>query len=659
MRSPFEITKAVDLEDPEIESTYISFRRRERSIVDPASAMPQFLTGVKGGGRTHLMRHYSYPLQKARARTRPLTQIQEDGYLGVYFRCSGLNGSRFTGKGQPADTWSGVFAYYMDLWITELLVTTLQDLGGNVEWAREEEARLADVISRLLQLPELTATELETPFTFVRTRLAQVRAELDWAVNNAAHTGKLQPNIRSNPGDLIFQTCRAAGHLPGLEGIRITFLADEYENLDLEQQVYFNTLIREKEAPASFLVGGRRWGLRTHRTLSAGEENKKGSEYELHTIETIYARNKKAYEQFCRDMILVRMRAFGLNHDQATAWIDRLSFDEDDRFLNGRLQKVLEKYAPDERPHLVRLRASITKTQTTAIARKVAESLSFPDHPLVEKLAILRFYQLWAGGQSPSVELAQSARQWVSPLIDGGETTALSNFFTQRKSDAVAQIYRDADRKSTYAGFRQLVGMSGYLPRSLLMILKYVSHWADFNGENVFEGSAPISERALSEGVRDAARWYLSDATPLGTDGVQCHTAVTRLGEYFESMRYSDKPREINITTFSSNLDQLSPEALAVLLRCVAHGLLVEVDGGRSSRNHGARHRKFQLHPMLTPLWGLSPGRRGDATLTTEILEAIFNPTVGELPFRRIREALELEVNAPFTVATDTRRQLF
>lgn len=114
MRSPFEVTKAVDLNDPQIERTYVAFAGRERAIVDPASPMPQFLTGVKGGGRTHLMRHFSFPLQKARG-TRPLAEIQADGYLGVYFRCSGLNGSRFVGKGQSTDTWSSAFAYYMDL----------------------------------------------------------------------------------------------------------------------------------------------------------------------------------------------------------------------------------------------------------------------------------------------------------------------------------------------------------------------------------------------------------------------------------------------------------------------------------------------------------------------------------------------------------------
>lgn len=657
MRSPFEITKAVDLNDPQIERTYISFAGRDRSIVDPANAMPQFLTGVKGGGRTHLMRHYSFPLQMSRG-PRPLGQVQTDGYLGVYFRCSGLNGSRFSGKGQSDERWASAFAYYMDLWLTELLIATIDDIGESEGWTRNDSQGVLDAVAELLQLSPVDEAA-GTPLLQARELLSELRAEVDWSINNAAHTGQLDIRVRVNPGVLLFKTCAAVAQLPGLEDVRITFLADEYENLTFDQQMYFNTLIREKEAPATFLVGGRTWGVKTHKTLSAGEENKKGSEFELSTIEETYARDPKAYEAFCRQLIMVRLVDFGLTEEEATGWIERLSFESDDRFFTNRLRAVLAKYAPEERPYLVRLRASVRNARSVALADEVVSQLSFPDHPLLEKLAILRFYQSWTTAQAPSAESAARARAWVTPLIDGKESTELANFFNQRKSDAVAQIYNDANRRTAYADFGELVGMSGFLPRSLLMILKYVSHWAEFHGEDVFRGSAPISERALSEGVLDAAQWYLADAKPLGTEGEECEIAVKRLGRYLRSIRYSDKPSEIDITTFSSSLTQVSAEALAVLDRCVDHGLLVEVRTGRSARNHGSTHRKFQLHPMLTALWGLRPGRRGDATFSTEVVEAIFSPVVTELAFGRVRETLETALNAPFRGVVDTRDPLF
>lgn len=658
MRSPFDVTKAVDLNDPQIERTYVTFGGEDRSIVDPASTMPQFLTGLKGGGRTHLLRHYSYPLQKKR-NERPLRQVQTDGYIGIYFRCGGLNGSRFRGKGQPEERWAPTFAYYMDLWIAELLLATAEDLNESEQWAREAVAGVYVAVADALQTPIAGTVDVVRPLTAIREYISQLRREIDWAVNNAAHTATLDVQVRSNPGELIFATAKAVSALPGLEDVTITFLADEYENLTEEQQVYFNTLIREKEAPATFLIGGRTWGVRTHKTLSAGEVNKKGSEYELYPIDAAYANAPKRYQEFCRDLILRRLSAFDLDEQESASWISRLDFDADDRFHTNRLQEVLLRYAPIERPYLVALGLAVAKTQEPDVASAVVETLSIPEHPLVEKLALLRFYQHWSAGKEPSVATAAAARGYVTPLLTGSESAELANFFKQRKSDAIAQIYSEAGRQTAYAGFDELVSLSGFLPRNLLMTLKYVCHWAQFRGENVFRGAGQISERALSEGVLEASNWYLSDAKPLGTQGEECEIAIRRLGQYLRSIRYANKPSEIDIATFSTSMTLVSPDALAVLERCTEHGLLIEVRGGRAGRNHGTRHRKFQLHPMLTPMWGLRPGRRGDATLDRVTVEAIFNPKVKDLAFQQVREALENSLNAPFRVVADTEDLLW
>lgn len=652
MRSPFDVTKAVDLNDPQIELTYVTFGGRDRSIVDPASAMPQFLTGLKGGGRTHLLRHYSYPLQKTR-NERPLRQLQADGYIGIYFRCGGLNGSRFRGKGQSEELWATTFAYYMDLWLAELLIATVDDLNRTEQWEDREISQVYVAIARALQTPVAGAEGVARPLSAILGYLTQLRREIDWAVNNAAHTGLLEVQVRSNPGELIFEAAKAVAALPGFENVTVTFLADEYENLTAEQQVYFNTLIREKEPPATFLVGSRSWGIRTQKTLSAGEVNKKGSEYELYPIDAAYSNDPKEYQSFCRDLIMRRLAAFDLDDQESTAWISRLSFEADDRFHTKRLHEVLVRYAALERPYLVDLRSAVNKVKGARVASDVIGALSMPDFPLLEKLATLRFYQLWSGGQVPSTEVAETARNFVMPLASGAEDVELANYFKQRKSDAVAQIYSEAGRQTAYAGFAELVSLSGFLPRNLLMTLKYISHWAQFHGENVFRGSDQISERALSEGVLDASNWYLSDAKPLGTQGEECEIAIRRLGQYFHSIRYANKPSEIDIATFSASLTQVSPDALAVLNRCVSHGLLIETRRGRSARNFGTRHRKFQLHPMLTPMWGLRPGRRGDASLDRSTIEAIFNPKVDDLAFQQVRESLETSLNAPFRDTKD------
>lgn len=660
MDNPFEITKAVDFSDQQIERTYISFGGGPHSIIDPSTPMPQFLTGLKGGGRTHLMRHFSYQLQRGR-NSEPLSQVADDGYLGVYFRCSGLNGSRFEGKGQEPDAWSALFAYYLDLWIVELLLGMILEMSDEHEWTDEAQLPVLEAVAHALgRGGQADVAANSMPLTTAQERITSLRSEIDWAVNNAAITRELRVEIRSNPGSLIFDVCRAVVKLPGLQSVMITFLVDEYENLSTTQQEYFNTLMREKEPPATFIVGARRWGIRSHRTLSGGEVNKQGSEYELTIIEDVYAKDPAAYEEFCRRMVAIRLRDSGLLEEEATAWFARLDGGPDNKLLDRQLHEVLEKFAPEERPHLIRLRASLAKVRVESDqADAISKALAFPDHPLIEKLALLRFYQDWAANGPPDVDGARGIAASLRPLIVGGATPELENFLRQRKSDAVAQIYRDANRGLVYAGFDEFLSMSGFLPRSLLMLLKYVSRWATFFGQDAVRGSEPISGRALSAGVMEAARWYFGDAKPLGAKGEECEVAIRRLGLYLQSIRLSDKPSEIDVTTFSSGLIGASDRSLEVLTRCIDHGLLIEVPGGRASRNFGSTHRKFQLHPMLTPLWSLTPGRRGDVTLTTEVFESVFSPDVDETAYQRSREERIQTLNAPFNRAIDTREPLF
>src|SRR4051812_1707989 len=84
--NPFEVTKAVDFTDAQIASTWVDLPGGGfLSLANPTSPMPRFLVGGKGGGRTHLLRYFSYPLQRLRSDSGIQAQLHGDGYLGIYF----------------------------------------------------------------------------------------------------------------------------------------------------------------------------------------------------------------------------------------------------------------------------------------------------------------------------------------------------------------------------------------------------------------------------------------------------------------------------------------------------------------------------------------------------------------------------------------------
>ena len=66
--NPFNITKAVDFNDQEINDYWVDIPSGEgfAAMAKPTSPMPMLILGGKGSGKTHLMRYFSYPLQRIR-----------------------------------------------------------------------------------------------------------------------------------------------------------------------------------------------------------------------------------------------------------------------------------------------------------------------------------------------------------------------------------------------------------------------------------------------------------------------------------------------------------------------------------------------------------------------------------------------------------------
>lgn len=652
--NPFEVTKAVDFTDDQIRKNFVSYTHSDPyAIVDPRSVMPQFLVGGKGGGRTHLMRYFAYPLQKIRSSI-PLEQIQKEGYLGIYFRCSGLNGSRFAGKHQSDEVWTAVFAYYMDLWLCEQLLLVLADLQkSEVSWDESIQASFTTNICGLLtsENPDIDKRiNSVVSINQLLELLVTLRHTMDRAINNVALTKDLSVEILTSPGQMLFQTCKQASEkLPGLDEVMFTFLVDEYENLSKEQQRYFNTLLREKELPISFLIGGREWGVRTQRTLSADEENKKGSEYEWVVLENKYRTGTK-YSDFCREMVTARLDTLPLSHANPISIDIVFSDGNPDRFHSASLLQVLRGSNPENRPHAVKLRTAVASvTADRKLVDSICAQFVIPEHPLLEKLAILRFYQGWSKTRQLELDAAVEARDFILRLLDDTADKQVKNFLNLWKHDMIAQVFWENDRRQPYLGFEKFVAMSGFLPRSLLMILKYVTHWAIFFGESPFESGKSISLEAQNAGVRDAARWFLSDAKPLGQEGEDCDRAIRRLGSLLRGIRLSDKPTEVAVTSFSTDFQGLDSTVAEIVQACVDHRLLIEVPFGRLARNQGSIHRKFQIHPMLSPLFGLSTSRRGDLSLRPAETRAIFDPRVEESEFSRIAQLRIAGLQAPFS----------
>jgi len=309
--NPFNITKAVDFSDQEIHAYWVDITegRGFAEMVKPTSPMPMLILGGKGSGKTHLMRHISYALQKIRHAENLLEGIKSDGYLGIYLRCGGLNAARFSGKGQPEDAWIEVFAYYFELWIGQLLLATIIDLSTHSD---ELVSKEPDACRELAMLFDVPVNSCPSSFSAILSHLRELQRSLDAAVNNCAITRQLNARIELSRGSFTFGMPRILStHLLPLRDTLYVFLIDEFENLTEAQQKHVNTLIREKERPCTFKIGARLYGMRTYRTYSADEDNKEGSEHETLRLDSRLRSKVSQYSTFAQRLIVKRLAEYG------------------------------------------------------------------------------------------------------------------------------------------------------------------------------------------------------------------------------------------------------------------------------------------------------------------------------------------------------------
>lgn len=638
LQNPFDIVKATDLSDRQIADYFVDFPGGASllSRIKPTSRMPMFIFGGKGSGKTHLMRYLSYPLQRSRFSSREAAKagIKEEGYLGIYFRCGGLNAQRFSGKGQTEDVWRDVFAYYMELWLGQIVLTTISDLYSDSP--QIQSPQLVHDAARLLDImPSPTPITLEELSNCLET----LQRQADVAINNCALTRRLDVQIQATAGRLLFGLPEIiARHLSELRSALFLYLIDEFENLTLLQQRYINTLVRERKDPCSFKVGVRLYGFRTKQTFSADEENREDSEYEVLRLDSeLRERPDSSQQNFARALVHRRLLQTGYllgtkaEHMDISTWFE---VGDQDSFrttgigvLNDESQDVEPSYITNLRRKLrqgLRSGASNGILSESDIER-VISMLRFPDNLLIERTSVFLIYREWAGGANllkAAEAISQNACRYAHNPTRTNHQKVLRHF----RSDIIAQLLRETKQKQRYLGFETFVKMSAGLPRGLLTILKYVFTWSLFYGEQPFR-EGRISARAQSEGISQASEWFFTEARAPGVTGAQVRDAMTRLGQLLREVRFSDKPSECSLSTFSADLTTASEKAIEVLEAAANWSMLLRVAGGQHDRNEGRVDEKYQVHPMLAPRWDLPIARRGALGLSGEELTAIFAPS--------------------------------
>ena len=633
--NPFDLTKASDFSDSDILDYWVDLSGPSLnspgllSILKPKLVMPMLLLGGKGSGKTHLMRFCSAPVQAMRFNGSLSAAVENEGYLGVYLRTDGLNTGRFKGKGQTDEVWSAVFSYSFELWLSLLLIATLRELVT----ASGETVDEGALFSEVAEFFDVSVKGKFNSFSTFEEFLQNEQKTIDFAVNNSVLTRRLDGvNILFSPGRLAFGIPQAASRaIKALDAALIVYLIDEIENFTEDQQRFLNTLIRYRSGSVSIKLGSRLYGIKTYETLGSGEPIKRDAEYERVELDSLLREKNAEYEHLAKRLILKRLNKSSLRHGATSANdIEKFfeSVDRDRQFQSYSLKIVSGKdKKASERPCIERIRQALVSdfgfANSDAIDQIVG-NIRRPDHPLLEKLNAFLLFKRWGRLDNlvcESKEIAINSLAFSEGRRD--DCAAYAQSFDHFGSDMLAQLLRECGKKNVYAGLDTLVHLSQGIPRNLLGILKNIYRNALFSGERPFDGGV-ISIDSQTDGIRDAANWFWDDAQP-DSNGVIVRRAIDALAVFFREVRYSDKPSECDLCSFSVDVDSLTVNAQKTLEMAENWSYLVRIKGGAKNKNSRSVDEKFQLSPMLAPKWGLSPQRGGTIELQADLANALFD----------------------------------
>lgn len=634
--NPFRITKSNDLTDDQINRLWVSVTEDDgvTSLARPSSPTAMYILGGKGSGKSHLMRYYSFPVQIIRYAENKIPVVDgitSDGYIGIYARCGGMDSSRFEGKSLDEEKWSALFAYYFELWVADKTLDGVETLRHHDLVTAEHDAVIAAGVSELLDRKIGGINSIAS----ARAYFADRRRELDYAVNNAAFTDKIDAEILVTRGRLFFGLPKViCGSIDFLKHVNFVYLLDEFENFPVSRQIFINTLLREREGPTAFRIGSRLYGRRTLQTLSGGERNLRDSEYEELFLDERFRQSSGKYREFALRLISRRLDPGGNGSGSAGEgtrhlfeMFERPNLDWDSRhFL-----EVSTRQAPSDRRHLATLREKLQRGLNEGLAEgirtdrdidELIETVSFPEYPILEKLCILHLFQKWFR-LANIADAAKFVREQAVGRLNGEKNKKFDEFIDKHKADMTAQWLRENSQKQIYAGLETFITMSEGLPRALITILKHVYDWANYTGEDPFR-YGKISVASQQRGVVEAADLFLEQMLPDGEEGVCVGNAMERLCSLFRANRFADKPIETSLIAFSVDQHQLGSETRNLLDLATKTSLLISIERGQRERNSMSVTSKLEVNRMLSPRRDLPIARRGTVPLDAKVVESMF-----------------------------------
>lgn len=563
------------------------------------SPLPCVIVGGRGTGKTTVLRSLSYEGQASLAESSDSPPWES---IGLYWRIDTSVVSAFGGSDREESVWRDLFSHYVN-------VTMLQLAAKYLDWATHRD--LLDVVSpttlrraaKSIGLPKTPASVVE-----LLEGLDDLMLDLEDCLNDTSVNVKT--SLLGKPLEYLLTDLSSAGKL---EGRYVTFLVDEYENLDASQQRIVNTLIKHSgDHGYTFKVGVREMGQRDRSTLNADEYLVAPADYTYIDIAERLIEND--FAAFAQSVCNSRLRRLSATHETISTIEELLPGLSEE----SEIAKLGGEYT---RKH-IRSQLEIQGATPEQLAK--FDSMSLLSANMVG---------YWAESKkAPELDVLLEATSetstWASRLNNYQHTM----LFTIRRGRSGTRKY--------YCGWPTLVRLAHGNIRYLLQLVHdslqtHVLGYSDL--------TRPVSpEIQTASAIKVGAR-AVEQLQGVHAEGREVTRLVLGLGRIFEVMASLPHGHAPEVSQFRV-VGTITP-AESLLSTSVMHLALLRMPTDKRGSVGDTKQFSYQLHPIFAPYFGYSSRSKRRMDLTGKDLVELVNnhkkaiPSILNRTTRSVEEA--------------------
>lgn len=564
--------------------------------------MPIILQGSRGSGKTTILKYFSFPVQCERAVINKISiyeQLINDEGVGFYFRCDDSFLKEFENVFRIAvkTSWTICFEHYFELFFVKNLLEMINELDS------ELEISLKDEILNILQSKDnediFINTNIEKLTNYIYSEIAYINKFKNEALFiNVDFQPKHIWSMYDISGKLINAISLA---LPDLSNLSYLLLVDEFENLPIELQKMFNTMMKFCDTHISMRVGRRSENIVTTETINKVEYLREQHDYSLIVLDQW--QEVKNLKPYLSGIAKKRLEAFeGL---QLSSDITKLLGDKED--LDAECNSVA-----DERNLHMRylLNANDKIKNNPKLLEEIISVIAYPQNRIAEMLNAL-----WVA-RSDEEDLIAVAYQTVEAMNDflckkndGKYKNDYNNKYRYALTILMCVAYK---KDKSYYSFNTICYLSEGNARTFINLCRAIISDAFFYEKNNFITTNKISIKSQSRAIKSYSESEFHSVCSIIQSGNEIKMFILSLGNIFSDYHKDRLVRYPETNQFTYNPDNLLSGSRKILDIAISWSLIKRrKDTQRLSAGIAKEGNLYTLNKIFAPLFNISYRTRG------------------------------------------------